>query len=138
MDIKTKEQRSLNMSHIKSENTKPKQELFGIIESLNVPYEKHYKITGKPDAVFLDHKVAILVDGEFWHGKEYSKWKDNVSEFWKKKISDNIKRDKKINRILKKEGWEVLHIWGKDLIRNPEKYSRKISKLTNAKSQKCL
>ena len=78
MDTKTKEQRSENMSRIRSTNTKPEQRLFALLGELGIPFEKHYKVEGCPDAVLLNSKTAIFVDGEFWHGKDFSKWKNNV------------------------------------------------------------
>lgn len=134
MDIKTKEQRSENMSRIRSTNTKPEQKLFELLEELGLTYEKHYKATGRPDAVILESKTAIFVDGEFWHGKDFPKWKNNISEFWLKKITDNLRRDRKVNRTLKSEGWIVVRIWGKSIIKNPEKNKKKILKSCNKTS----
>ncbi|KKQ49492.1 MAG: G/T mismatch repair endonuclease protein [Candidatus Shapirobacteria bacterium GW2011_GWE1_38_10] len=134
MDIKSKEQRSENMSRIRSTNTKPEQKLFELLDEIDLPYEKHYKATGRPDAVILENKTAIFVDGEFWHGKDFPKWKNNISEFWFKKIRDNIIRDRKVNRTLKSEGWFVVRIWGKSIIKNPEKSKKKILKSYNNRS----
>lgn len=61
----------------------------------------------------------MFVDGEFWYGKHFGKWRSTVSAFWLKKISENIKRDRIVNRKLKENGWKVIRIWGKDIIKNP-------------------
>ncbi|KKS31591.1 MAG: Vsr domain protein T:G mismatch repair endonuclease [candidate division WWE3 bacterium GW2011_GWF1_42_14] len=116
------------MARIKAEDTKPEKILFVIAESLGIPYEKHYKIIGKPDVVFPKQKIAVFVDGEFWHGKSFSKWKNNISEFWLQKISDNRKRDRKVNKLLRNDGWSVVRIWGKEITKDSEKVKRKLAK----------
>lgn len=126
MDIKTKKQRSYNMSKIKAKNTKPEKKLFEMLDTMGITYEKHYQIVGKPDVVFPNQKIAVFVDGEFWHGKSFKKWKNNISEFWFKKISDNRKRDRKVNKALKNDGWSVIRIWGKDITKDSGKVKMKL------------
>ena len=63
MDIKSKEQRSENMSRIRSTNTKPEQKLFELLDEIDLPYEKHYKATGRPDAVIAVIKAHRIVHG---------------------------------------------------------------------------
>ena len=73
-----------------------------------------------PDIVFRKQKVAIFCDSEFWHGKKYlegQRFKKNA-EYWETKIKNNIKRDKKVNEILKKDGWTVLRFNGEDITKN--------------------
>ena len=73
---------------------------------------------GKPDFIFLNQKVAVFCDGDFWHGKNYRKEKKNYKKFWKDKIKLNMKRDILVNRNLKKEGWTVLRFWKTDILKN--------------------
>jgi len=120
MDVHTKEQRSYNMSRIRSKNTKPEKLMFKLLGEKGYKFKKHYPIAGQPDIAFPKFKIAIFIDGEFWHGKGFNKLKDHLSPFWIEKISQNIKRDKKINRVLSKKGWKVLHFWGKDLMKDPQ------------------
>lgn len=129
MDVHTKEQRSYNMSRIPSKNTKPELLLFKSLRKAGLKFKKHYPITGKPDAVFPNEKLAVFVDGEYWHGKDFDQWKNRLSEFWFKKIGQNIKRDRRIRSELRKGGWLVLRIWGRDLIRQPDRYLRKIQRM---------
>ena len=77
------------------------------------------KIPGKPDFIFPKQKIAVFVDGCFWHGcpKCYKKPKTN-KKFWKEKIEGNIKRDKKNRAKLRREGWKVLRIWEHDINKN--------------------
>lgn len=120
MDVHTKEQRSYNMSRVKSENTKPEKVMFCKLEELNIKFEKHYSVYGKPDIAFPEKKVAVFIDGEFWHGKDFKTWKDKLSVFWRKKIGDNISRDRRTTRKLKEDGWRVIHFWNKKVIRKPD------------------
>lgn len=132
-DRHTKLQRSYNMSQIKSKNTKPELIIFEILKKEGYKFEKHYNISGKPDIAFPKLKLAIFIDGEFWHGKNFSEWKEKISPFWTEKIGKNIIRDKKTFKLLKQEGWIVLRLWGKDVIKNPKKALLKIIKLLESK-----
>lgn len=129
MDVHTKEQRSYNMSRIRSINTKPELFLFGMLKKSGLKFKKHYPIAGKPDAVFLKEKIAVFVDGEYWHGRGFNRWKNKLSPFWLDKISQNIKRDRAAGKTLRSKGWRVLRIWGKDLIKRPDKHFLKILSL---------
>ena len=83
----------------------------------------------KPDFVFQKLKLAIFVDGCFWHGcpKHATKPKNNRA-FWRRKLSANKKRDQVVNRTLRKSGWRVIRIWECDLARRPEICIRKIQR----------
>ena len=126
MDKLMKAQRSYNMSQIKSKNTKPEILLFRMLDKAKIRYRKHYNIFGKPDIAFPKQKLAIFIDGEFWHGKDFSNLKNKISPFWVKKIGDNIKRDNKIKRELRANGWHVLRIWDKKVNKHPERVMKKI------------
>lgn len=128
MDVHTKRQRSYNMSRVRSNNTKPEILMFNLLKQRGYKFQKHYKIYGKPDIAFVRYKVAVFIDGEFWHGKDFPLWKDKMSGFWKKKIMDNIKRDRKADRCLRKEGWHVLRFWDKKIVRFPEKSLMRLEK----------
>jgi DNA mismatch endonuclease (patch repair protein) len=89
-------------------------------------WRRHPKtIYGKPDFIFKLPKIAVFVDGCFWHGcKRIKKLPKHNGKFWRAKIQGNIKRDKVVNRELRGEGWKVVRIWEHDL-----KDSLKITKL---------
>ncbi len=100
------------MSAIKGKNNKSTEIAFIKIFRTNkiIGWRRHTtQLTGSPDFIFPKHKIAIFVDGCFWHGclKCYIRPKTNV-QFWTKKITDNINRDKSVNNLLKKNGWKVL------------------------------
>lgn len=115
MDNRTKEARSLNMSHIPSKNTKPEETVRKYLFGKGFRYRKNVSdLPGKPDIVLPKYKTVIFVNGCFWHGHEGCKWfvppKTN-SEFWNKKFQYNIERDKKNYNKLEALGWHVLIIW---------------------------
>lgn len=84
---------------------------------------------GKPDFVFPKQKVALFVDGCFWHGcPKHSCAPKNNQGFWKKKLEGNKVRDRFVTRELRKMGWKVVRVWEHEL-KNPEKV---VAKLTRA------
>lgn len=128
MDVHTKEQRSYNMSRVKSENTRPEMIMFLKLEESGVEFEKHFPIIGKPDIAFPKIKVAVFIDGEFWHGKDFYKWKNRLTPFWVKKIGENIRRDNRTMRKLRSEGWHIIHFWNKKVVRQPDKSLNRLLK----------
>jgi DNA mismatch endonuclease (patch repair protein) len=117
MDNLTPEQRRKNMQRIRSTGTKPERLLMDELHRRGlvfVAYEK--SVMGKPDIVFFEPKVAVFVDSDFWHGnpKRFVRPQTNV-EYWDKKIAGNKKRDRKVNRTLKRQGWAVVRIWEYDV-----------------------
>lgn len=130
VDRLTKEQRSYCMSRIRSKNTKPEILLRKKLFERGLRYRINYaSLPGTPDIVFTKQKIAIFVDGDFWHGRDFEKRKHTYNEYWLKKIQRNMERDKEVNKKLKKSGWTVLRIWGKDLIKNHDKFVKKIERL---------
>ena len=128
MDVYTKEQRSYNMSQVKSENTKPEKLMFALLKKSGYRFRRHYPVAGKPDIAFPKNKVAVFINGEFWHGKDYKFIKNKLSEFWVNKIGQNIRRDRFVQRELRKEGWHILNFWGRRVVRNPEKSIKRLMK----------
>jgi len=122
MDKLTKEQRRKNMQANKSTGTKPELLLAKTLFVRGHRYRKNNKtVFGKPDLTFKKIKLAIFVDGEFWHGKDWHERKNDHKtnqEFWNKKIERNIERDKEVNEELTKKGWTILRFWGKDIEKN--------------------
>ncbi len=111
--------RSENMKRIKSKDTSIELLLRKELWKRGLRYRKNVKdIYGKPDIVFKNKKVAVFVDSEFWHGKQFLEGKyipKTNSSFWITKLKRNIERDKQVNKKLKEEGWTVLRFWGEDI-----------------------
>jgi DNA mismatch endonuclease (patch repair protein) len=85
------------------------------------------KLFGKPDFVFYKRKIAVFIDGDFWHGnpKRYRLPKTNRL-YWGKKIGSNKVRDRLVNRTLRKDGWTVIRFWESDL-RDEQAVAAKLS-----------
>jgi DNA mismatch endonuclease (patch repair protein) len=111
--------RSENMRRIKSKDTSIELILRKELWKRGLRYRKNVKdIFGKPDIVFKGKKLAIFADSEFWHGKQLLEGKyipKTNTEFWVKKITRNIERDKEVNKNLKSDGWAVLRFWEADI-----------------------
>lgn len=124
MDRLTKDQRRKNMQAVKSVGSKIEIKLAKALWAKGLHYRKNDKsVFGKPDLTFRKYKIAIFVDSEFWHGKDWAirklEFKSN-KDFWINKIEKNIARDEKVNTKLTLEGWNVVRIWGKDIENNLE------------------
>jgi len=114
MDVHSPEQRSYNMSRIKGKNTKPELLVRKWLWSRGYRYRLHWKdLPGKPDIVFPRQRKAVFVHGCFWHKHDcrYFKWPRTNSEFWKKKIYENVRRDQKIYQDLISDGWNYFIVW---------------------------
>lgn len=112
-DVHSKEKRSYNMSMIKGSNTKPEIALRAALWNGGHRYRlKNRDIHGNPDLTFRRAKLAIFVDGCFWHKcPDHFIQPKNNKKFWADKINRNIARDSQVNENLKKEGWIVLRFW---------------------------
>ena len=115
----TSKKRSELMSKIKSQNTKPELKLKKALWNLGFRYRKNLKmLPGSPDIVFTRSKLAIFVDGEFWHGHNWPEKKAKIKtnrDFWIPKIERNIQRDLQNNLVLSDAGWSVIRIWEHEL-----------------------
>lgn len=111
-DNLTPQQRSFCMSRIKGKDTGLEMRVRSALHRRGLRFRKHVKeLPGKPDIVFSKARVVVFVDGDFWHGYRFPLWKNNVSDFWKIKISKNRKRDTGNHRKLRQKGWTVVRVW---------------------------
>ncbi len=130
MDVFTKKKRSEIMSNIRSKNTKVEILVFRELRRRGIYFQKHYnKALGKPDIALPRKKIAVFIDGDFWHGYRLSKVKSRLpKKYWQEKIENNIKRDRTNRMKLKKAGWKVIRIWEHDIIKFPKTTIDKIIK----------
>lgn len=132
-DIFTKKKRSEIMSKIRAESKLEKefaQHLSKKTFPLGYRYRLHYKkIPGRPDIAFVSRKLAIFIDGDFWHGYRFSTRKKILPKFWIDKIETNMRRDRKNRRNIKKIGWEYIRIWEHEIKKDPHKHIQKIINL---------
>ena len=112
---KVSEQRSRNMSAIKSKNTKPEIKVRKLLHSMGYIFRLHSKdLPGSPDIVLPKYKTVIFVHGCFWHRHENCKYASNPKtrkEFWNKKFTENKKRDSEIQEKIKILDWRSVVIW---------------------------
>jgi DNA mismatch endonuclease (patch repair protein) len=115
MDNKTAEERSRNMSRIRSQNTKPEVFVRKTLFAAGYRYRLYDgKLPGKPDLVLKKHRTAVFIQGCFWHGHEgcsKATVPETRKDFWIRKIQGNKARDVKNREELADEGWRVLWIW---------------------------
>lgn len=116
-DIFSKEKRSEVMSLIKKKGTKPEMKVFRFLRGEGIYFQKHYdRAPGCPDVALPRKKLAVFIDGDFWHGYRFAAWKDKLpKEYWQEKIAGNIKRDRRNHALLRRAGWRILRVWEHDL-----------------------
>lgn len=111
----TSAQRSRTMSKIRGKNTRPEMLLRKALWHAGVRYRLHKKgLPGSPDIVIQSLKLAIFVDGEFWHGFKWEEKKEKIKSnraFWIPKIERNMQRDRENNAKLRAMGFHVLRFW---------------------------
>jgi DNA mismatch endonuclease (patch repair protein) len=112
-DVLTPEQRRLNMSRIRDRNTKPEKALRSALHAEGLRFRIHRRdIAGCPDVVFPAKKIAVFVDGCFWHGcPEHQTMPRTNPAFWEKKLQRNRERDEAVTRTLESAGWKILRFW---------------------------
>lgn len=113
-DVFDTSKRSQIMQRVKSKNNKSTElKLIQIFSENHITgWKRNYPVKGHPDFVFLDKKIAVFVDGCFWHGHDCRNTRpsDNA-EYWSKKRERNIRHDKEITSLFEQRGWTVLRIW---------------------------
>jgi DNA mismatch endonuclease (patch repair protein) len=124
----SKTKRSQVMAAIRSSgNQNTELKLVAVFKTYGITgWRRNQRVFGKPDFTFPNRKVAVLVDGCFWHG---CRWHCRVPKsrrgFWTLKISRNKERDRKVNRMLRRQGWRVVRIW-EHALRNPARVVARI------------
>ena len=125
-DVLTEEQRRLNMSRIRARDTGPELRLRRELFKMGVRgYRLNCRLAGKPDLVFIRKRLAVFIDGCFWHKcPKHCRMPSSNKEM--NKIDRNVKRDDEVNAKLKEAGWRVLRFWEHEIRENPEKVVLKI------------
>lgn len=120
--FKTTPERSKLMAKIRSKNTKPEILLRKALWASGIRYRKNVsKLPGKPDIVIGKNKIAIFVDGSFWHGYKWHERKLKINsnrDYWLPKIERNMQRDIENNEMLSQLGYTVLRFWDHDVTKN--------------------
>lgn len=133
------------MAAVRCKNTEPERLLRSELFRLGLRFRLHAKLPGKPDIVFHGARIAVFVDGDFFHGggwkargftsldEQFSRWRN--SEFWSKKIRGNVARDKRVKLELRALGWTVIRIWESDVRKSPARCAAKVRRALNRKGR---
>jgi DNA mismatch endonuclease, patch repair protein len=123
-DVHDPQTRSYNMSRIQGKNTKPEVRLRSLLHQAGLRFRIHRAdLPGKPDIVLAKHKAVVFVNGCFWHrheGCRYCTTPQTRPDFWDKKFSDTIRRDRVKREQLEQAGWRVFVVWECELKYNAE------------------
>ncbi|MDO5325222.1 MAG: DNA mismatch endonuclease Vsr [Clostridia bacterium] len=115
MDDMTVAQRSANMSHIRSTNSKPEEIVSKYLFAKGFRYRKNDKrYAGKPDLVFPKYKTMIFINGCFWHchrGCKYAATPKTNTDYWLPKLARNVERDERNHKELLQAGWNIIIVW---------------------------
>ena len=112
------------MSRVRLKNGKAETILAKKIWHKGYRYRRNYKkLPGSPDVSILRYRVAVFVDGEFWHGENWEERKAKLKhnrEYWIEKIEENMARDKRVDAQLQELGWIPIHFWEKQVLKNTD------------------
>jgi DNA mismatch endonuclease (patch repair protein) len=119
------------MAAIRSKNTKPEVALRQALRALgHRGYRLHRRdLPGCPDVSFMGHKVAVFVDGAYWHGHPDHWHPERASEYWQVKISRNMERDRAADTALATLGWRVIRFWDFEVSADPIGCARDVASL---------
>ena len=116
------EKSSSTMRKIRSKNTKTEIKFRNALWSQGCRYRLHAKgIIGKPDIIFVSHRLLLFVDGDFWHGHNWEEKKKRLvsnKSYWIPKIQRNMQRDIEVTEALLKEGWKVIRFWEHEIVKD--------------------
>lgn len=128
------------MAAVRSRGTKPEIRLQQALRALKRRFRLHPPdVPGSPDIVFPRERVAVFLDGDFWHGRQWRLrgLKSLASQFsrspnrayWIQKITRNVQRDRRTTRGLRRLGWHVVRLWESDLTKNADRCVRRVQRV---------
>ena len=116
-DHLTLAQRSRAMKRVKLKDGSLEKLVQSELRARGLRFQRHVKtLAGRPDIVFRKEKVAVFVDGDFWHGWRLPAWEHKLSPFWRDKLHVNRARDQRNFRRLRALGWRVIRLWQHDVL----------------------
>jgi DNA mismatch endonuclease (patch repair protein) len=123
------------MSRIRGRDTKPEVALRSALWRSGLRFRKSSRLRGKPDIVFPTERLVVFVDGCFWHRcpQHHTKPASNA-DFWDRKLSANVERDRRTDDILGADGWIVLRVWEHEVEDKLEDVARRIQQAVAAGS----
>lgn len=131
-DVLTKEQRKYCMSRIRGRNTKPEIKIRNTLWRMGFRYRLNSNLPGHPDFVFIRQKIAVFVDGCFWHGcPTHGTIPKTNRDFWKNKIEKTVLRDAANASRLNELGWQVVRVWEHDVESDVVSTAKSIARIIN-------
>lgn len=136
-DVLTKEQRKKNMQRIRSKDTRAELLLRKALWKKGIRYRKNFALLqGKPDIAITKYRIAIFIDGDFWHARGYETQPGEQiatnKDYWTSKLRRNVERDKFVNELLLEQGWLVLRFWESDVKKDLDGCVKKVLKYLGA------
>lgn len=100
------------MSRVKSTDNDLELRVRSALHKRGFRFRTHVRsLAGRPDIVLTRYRIAIFVDGDFWHGFNFPRWRHKMAQFWQTKIATNRARDARNFRKLRRGNWVVIRIW---------------------------
>ena len=131
-DHLTVEQRSRAMKRVKLRNGSIEKLVQLELKGRNMKFRRNVRsLPGSPDIVFSRSKVAVFVDGDFWHGWRLPTWEYKLSPFWREKLRTNRRRDQRNFKRLRSLGWKVIRVWQHQLTDDREACINRILQLVS-------
>ena len=117
------------MAAVKGRDTHPEIALRKALYHMGVRGWRCHRrnLPGKPDLAFGRWRVAVFVDGAFWHGHPSKYWQGRSGSYWDKKIAGNVSRDREVDRNLGELGWVVLRLWDFDVESDVDAAARRVA-----------
>ena len=120
-DIMSREKRSAVMSRIRGKDTGIERTIATALAARGLNPERHASdLPGRPDFVFRDHRLAVFVDGDFWHGWRFPAWEHKLTPRWRDKIAETRRRDRRNFARLRRSGWRVIRLWEHQIEADPD------------------
>lgn len=122
------------MASIPSRDTTPERRVRSLLHRRGYRFRKHVReLPGSPDIVFPRIRLAVFVDGDFWHGYKLHTWKHKLSPYWRAKIERNVARDRVNRRKLRRQQWMVLRIWEHQIRRDVDRVTAQLTHAIDAR-----
>jgi len=135
-DVHSKSQRSYNMSRIRSRNnTSTELRLASLFRVRGIKgWRRHFRVLGKHDFAFPEQRVAVFVDGCFWHKCPQCRLTPaSHRDYWESKLDRNVARDRHVQQSLRSIGWTVIRIWEHSIRANPKAVLMRIQRALSSR-----